>query len=205
MTEKPVLWSFRRCPYAMRARHAVICAGVPVALREIQLKRKPQMFLETSPSGTVPCLEDAGTVIDESLEIMVWALEQYDPAKLLQMPEAGWALIEENDGPFKRALDHSKYFTRYPDLDRDAERAKAAAFLHGLDQRLDDQNWLFGRTPRLADFAILPFVRQFANSDRAWFDAQPWPNVIRWLEVYLASAEFEQVMQKHEEWRAPGP
>lgn len=205
MSGMPILWSFRRCPYAMRARHAVISAGVPVQLREIQLKRKPQAFLETSPSGTVPCLKDADTVLDESLEIMVWALERNDPQGILQMPDAGWALIEENDGPFKRALDHSKYFTRYPHLDRDAERAKAAAFLHGLDRRLVAQPWLFGDAPRLADFAILPFVRQFANSDRAWFDAQPWPNVIGWLDAYLASAEFGDVMQKHEEWHAPRP
>jgi glutathione S-transferase len=200
MPQHPILWSFRRCPYAIRARLAVASAGVAVELREILLKDKPAAFLETSPSATVPALQVGETVIDESLDIMVWALERSDPECLRAMPASGWALIETNDGPFKAALDHTKYAVRFPERDEAAEREKAAVFLRTLDAQLGDQAWLFGDRPTLADFAILPFVRQFANTDRAWFDAQPWPALIGWLDRFLASARFARVMAKYAPW-----
>ena len=196
----PTLWSFRRCPYAMRARLALASAGVEVELREIVLRNKPQAFLETSPSATVPCLNADGQVIDESLDIMVWALKQHDPDALLDMPPAGWDLIATSDGPFKQALDHTKYATRYPDLDPTIELEKASAFLRGLDAQLAGQQWLFGAKPTLADLAILPFVRQFAFIDRAWFDAQDWPNLRGWLDRFLDSALFGNVMFKYSPW-----
>ncbi|MEY1557798.1 glutathione S-transferase [Yoonia sp. R2331] len=198
----PILWSFRRCPYAMRARLAVLAAGVRVELREILLRDKPEAFLAASPSGTVPCLE-ANEVIDESRDVMIWALSQQDPRGWLAGRDAAEALIDQCDGPFKTALDHTKYAVRYPDLDAAAEREKAAAILREWDARLDGQAFLNGKDFTLADAALLPFVRQFANIDRSWFDAQGWPHLIRWLDQFLASPEFAAIMGKYPPWQ-PG-
>ena len=200
MTDQPILWSFRRCPYAMRARLAILMAGVTVEIREILLRDKPAEFLATSPSGTVPCLRTADTVYDESLDIMIWALQQRDPSGLLDMPEDGWALIKANDGPFKAALDHTKYITRYPDLDLETEREKASAHLRALDRQLAGHDFLFGDKMTIADLAILPFIRQFAHIDRTWFDAQRWTNLRAYLDRFLASDLFAQVMEKRKPW-----
>jgi len=140
----PIFWSFRRCPYAMRARLAVQSAQVSVDLREILLRDKPQAFLETSESGTVPALKAGDAVLDESLDIMLWALGKNDPNHWLNVPEEAWELIARNDGPFKSALDRTKYATRYPDCDPTEERAKAADVLHDLNNRLSETGWLFG-------------------------------------------------------------
>lgn len=200
MTDQPILWSFRRCPYAMRARLAILTAGVTVEIREILLRDKPAEFLNTSPSGTVPCLRTADTVYDESLDIMIWALEQRDPNGLLDMPEDGWTLIKANDGPFKAALDHTKYITRYPDLDLETEREKASAHLRTLDLQLAGHDFLYGDKMTIADLAILPFIRQFAQIDRVWFDAQSWTNLRAYLDRFLASDLFAQVMEKRKPW-----
>lgn len=197
----PVLYSFRRCPYAMRARLAVAASGQQVELREILLRDKAPEFLATSPSATVPCLKDGDTVIDESLDVMKWALGRSDPEGWLDMPADGHALIEEADGPFKQALDRTKYDTRYPDLDPEEQRAKAHSFLHKLDGQLT-QPCLFGETPKLADMAILPFVRQFAFIDKARFDAEDWPNLSRWLEAFLVSDRFQSIMSKYAKWES---
>lgn len=196
----PVLYSFRRCPYAMRARLALAISGQSVALREVVLRDKPAAFLEVSPSGTVPCLVAGDRVIDESLDIMVWALERQDPEDWLGMPGEGRRWIARCDGPFKKALDRTKYATRFPDTDPAVERAKAASFLKDLDAQLS--NWLFGK-PTLADYAILPFVRQFAFVDQAWFAAQDWPRLQQWLSRFLDSDGFARIMPKYPQW-APG-
>lgn len=203
--DRPTLWTFRRCPYAMRARMAVLGAGVEVALREIKLKDKPQAFLEASPTSTVPHLSLGDQGLDESLDIMLWALRQNDPTGLLDMPEAGFALIAENDGPFKTALDHTKYASRYPELYPEKERAKASDFILHLNSKLEENTYLMGANPTLADIAIFPFVRQFAHIDRAWFDSQPWPHVTRWLDRYLGSADFATAMQKFPVWEIGAP
>lgn len=200
MPPHPILWSFRRCPYAIRARLAIQQAGLRVELREILLRDKPQAFLDTSPSATVPTLRDGANVLDESLDIMVWALRRNDPIGLLDMPPEGWALIEANDGPFKTALDHTKYAVRYPDLDAGEERARAARHLAALDPMIGDGAWLFGTRPTLADLALLPFVRQFANTDRAWFDAQDWPGLHGWLDRFTEGPAFHAIMVKHPPW-----
>ena len=184
----------------MRARLAIQSAGTRVELREILLRDKPRAFLDTSPSATVPALRDGDTVLDESLDIMLWALRQNDPDRLLDMPETGWSLIETNDGPFKAALDHTKYAVRFPDLDAETERAKAANFLASLEPMLADGGWLFGDRATLADKALLPFVRQFANTDRAWFDAQPWPALRDWLDRFTESPAFQGIMTKYAPW-----
>lgn len=200
MSEHAILWSFRRCPYAMRARLAVKSAGVEVELREILLKDKPDAFLAASPTGTVPTLCLPDRVVDESLDVMTWALKHHDPEQLLTMPDEGWRLIATNDGPFKTALDHTKYAVRFPQLDAEGEREKATVFLRGLDQRLKGQGFLFGDAMTIADMAILPFVRQFANTDRPWFDAQEWPDLIRWLDRFSESPAFAQIMAKYPQW-----
>ncbi len=205
MSQPPILWTFRRCPYAMRARLAVASAGVKVELREILLRDKPQAFLETSPSATVPALQLEGRVVDESKDIMIWALEQSDPHQLLDMPKDGWDLIDTNDGPFKSALDHTKYASRFPDVDTAAERSKAAAFLMQLDKTLKKQTFLFGKNTTIADLAILPFVRQFANIDREWFDAQDWPDLIAWLDRFLQGEALSHVMTKYTPWSIGDP
>ena len=201
MTSHPILWSFRRCPYAIRARLAVQSAGLRVELREILLRDKPDAFLDTSPSATVPALRLSDRVLDESLDIMIWALKQSDPMGLLDMPEEGWDLIADNDGPFKAALDHTKYATRFPDLDPEEERARAGTYLAALDARLAGKDWLFGARPTIADLALLPFVRQFANIDRPRFDAEGWTNLNGWLDRFLESDAFSGVMPKFTPWK----
>ncbi|MEM7544004.1 MAG: glutathione S-transferase [Pseudomonadota bacterium] len=195
---KPVLYSFRRCPYAMRARLAILQAGIEVDLREVVLRDKPAAFLDASPSATVPCLVVEGDVIDESLDIMRWALACDDPDGWLAIPDEGWAWISRNDGPFKDALDRTKYAPRYPGTDPEEQRRLAAAFLSDLDAQIDA--WIFDR-PTLADFAILPFIRQFAFIDKPRFDAEPWPALHRWLNHFLASEAFSQMMQKYPQWQ----
>ncbi|MBO9448894.1 glutathione S-transferase [Tropicibacter sp. R16_0] len=202
---RPILWSFRRCPYAMRARMAVLSAGLELELREIKLKEKPQAFLAASPSATVPNLQAGDLSLDESLDIMFWALGQNDPHGLLNMPDIGKTLIAQNDGPFKAALDHTKYAVRYPDLDPQSERRKASDFIQLLNTRLTENSFLTGDRPTLADIAIFPFVRQFAHIDRSWFDAQPWPYVILWLDGFLQSAEFQTAMTKIPTWEEDAP
>lgn len=196
---EPVLYNFRRCPYAMRARLALQVSGVQVELREIRLRDKPPAFLEASPSATVPCLVTQDQTIDESLDIMQWALAQKDPDGWLDMPVLGSDLIARFDGPFKEALDRTKYASRFPQEDPDAHRAIAIAFLIDLDQQI--HGWIFGK-PTLADFAILPFVRQFAFIDKVWFDVQPWLELHAWLERFLASDLYDRIMPKFNPWQA---
>ena len=196
----PILYSFRRCPYAIRARLALASAGVRVELREIVLRDKPAAFLDASPSGTVPCLVTGATVLDESFDIMQWALAQHDPEGLLHMPADGLALIDRFDGPFKTALDLTKYAVRHPDSDPEVTRATAMDMLEDLEAQLG-QGWLFGATPTLADLAILPFVRQFAMIDKARFDTDTTPRVLAWLETFLASRRLSDVMEKRAAWK----
>ncbi|MGB0958875.1 MAG: glutathione S-transferase [Halocynthiibacter sp.] len=202
---RPILYSFRRCPYAMRARLAIQSAEIECELREIVLRDKHPLFLETSPKGTVPVVVDDTRVIDESLDVMFWALRQNDPEGWLRNLEAAQNLIAECDGPFKTALDRYKYDTRYKDANAAEEREKAAQFLRKLDGLLEGQDFLMGGRACLADMAIITFVRQFANTDRAWFDSQPWPNLIRWLEVFLASDRFNAIMHKYVKWEDTHP
>ena len=193
----PIFYSFRRCPYAMRARLAIAAAGITVELREVVLRDKPAAFLAASDSGTVPCLVTDQGNIDESLDIMKWALARNDTDHWLDMRDTGWDLITRADGPFKDALDRTKYASRYSDTDAKEQRELAAEFLTELDSRI--AVWIFER-PSIADYAILPFVRQFAFIDKPWFDAQPWPNLQGWLDRFLATDQFENIMLKYPQW-----
>jgi glutathione S-transferase len=197
----PILWTFRRCPYAIRARLALQSSGQRVVLQEILLKDKPAAFLVASPKGTVPVVQDGDKVIEESRDVMLWALDRRDPEGWLKMPAEGHALIDTCDGPFKQALDHAKYAVRFPDRDEAAERGKAMVFLRDLNGRLSQSPFLMGPGRTLADMAILPFVRQFANTDRAWFEAQELGPLTAWLGAFLASDRFRGVMTKYPPWQ----
>jgi glutathione S-transferase len=198
---EPILYSFRRCPYAMRARLALVASGVRCRLREVKLSAKPQAMLDASPKGTVPVLVlPDGTVIDQSLEIMHWALATSDPAGWLERDDP--ALIAANDGLFKQHLDGYKYPDRLG-TDASACRAQGLAILRALDGRLAIAGQLCGARPGLADAAILPFVRQFAAVDQAWFDDQALPHLHAWLRAHLASAPFAAVMMRVAPW-SPG-
>lgn len=206
---KPLLYSFRRCPYAMRARLALQVAETGCELREVVLRDKPASMLAASPKGTVPVLipPDA-EVLEESLDIMLWALGQRDPQHWLAetelQREEALALIARNDDEFKHHLDRYKYQSRHeaeePKVDH---RAAASVFLQELNGRLARSPWLMGESLSLADAAIAPFVRQFANTDRSWFDAQPWPELVTWLDDFLGSSLLASVMEKYPQWR-PG-
>ncbi len=198
----PVLWSFRRCPYAMRARLAIAASGIACELREIALRDKPPAFLAASPKGTVPVVQlPDGRVIDESLDIMVWALSHKDPHGWLEGDvQAGNALIARNDGAFKHHLDRYKYATRYEGADAEDHRAAGLDILMDLDTRLAHHPHLLGESERLADIAIFPFVRQFAHTDRDWFQARNIPHLKAWLEHHLTHPGFAQVMEKFAPW-----
>ncbi|MFT3966077.1 MAG: glutathione S-transferase [Sphingobium sp.] len=198
MPPYPILYSFRRCPYAMRARLALIVSGQTVELREVALRDKPRALIEASPKATVPVLVlPDGRVIEQSLDIMLWALGRNDPDGWLKGHDH--ALIETNDGPFKHHLDRYKYPERHAG-DPLAHRAEGAAMLERLEGRLRVADHLCGPRPSLADAAIFPFVRQFAATDRPWFDSLPLPHVRQWLDGLTGSALFERAMIRPLPW-----
>ncbi|WP_323160329.1 glutathione S-transferase [Pseudomonas fluorescens] len=191
------LYSFRRCPYAMRARMALRYSGVPVEIVEVSLKAKPAEMLAISPKGTVPVLDAGGQLIDESLEIMRWALAQNDPDDWLLGGDSRIAeLIEANDQVFKVHLNRYKYAERYPEQSMEVYRAEGALFLQKLDELLEGRDYLLAGHPSLADIALLPFVRQFAHVDRDWFAATPYERLQAWLQRFLESDLFTAIMKK---------
>jgi len=191
------LYSFRRCPYAMRARMALRYSGVSVEIVEVSLKAKPAQMLAISPKGTVPVLDAGGQVIDESLEIMCWALAQNDPDNWLLGGDSRIAeLIEANDQVFKVHLNRYKYAERYPEQPMEVYRAEGALFLQRLDELLEGRDYLLTAHPSLADIALLPFVRQFAHVDRDWFAQTPYVRLQAWLQRFLESELFTGIMKK---------
>ena len=186
----PILYSFRRCPYAMRARMSIVREDYAVELREVVLRDRPEHMMDISPKGTVPVLLlPDGTVIEESLEIMQHVLDWE-----LSEEEAHW--VERNDEEFKFHLDRYKYPNRYDDVDEMEQRTLASIYLGDLDARLPEEPAF---SSQLND-ALFPFVRQFANHDRDWFDGQPWNNVHGWLAEHLESDEFKRCMKKEQQW-----
>lgn len=197
-TDEPILYSFRRCPYAMRARLALAVSGTHYALREVKLADKPAAMLAASPKGTVPVLQlPDGRVIEQSLDIMRWALAVRDPEGWLDREDA--ALIAANDGAFKHDLDRYKYPERHGS-DAHRHRERGLSFLRALEARLAVAGQLCGATRGLTDAAIMPFVRQFAAVDRPWFAAQPLPKLTAWLDAHLASALFAAIMVRVPPW-----
>lgn len=192
---RPVLYSFRRCPYAIRARMAMVRKGYSVELREVILRHRPEHMMAISPKGTVPVLwlED-GTVIEESLDIMMHVLDW-----TLSEEERGW--VHRNDEEFKHHLDRYKYPNRYDDVDHIEQRTAASSYLDDLNERLLQPPAL---STALSD-ALFPFVRQFANHDREWFDAQPWSGIHAWLSKNLESEAFAACMVKRPAWNEGDP
>ncbi|MBW8910365.1 MAG: glutathione S-transferase [Sphingomonas sp.] len=200
MSDKPVLYSFRRCPYAMRARMALIASGIFCELREVKLSAKPAELIAASPKATVPVLVFAdGRVIDQSLDIMRWALSRHDPEKWMDGDDS--ELIDANDASFKYHLDRYKYPGRYGS-DPLAHRAAGLAMLGAYETLLTRHANLAGERRTLADIAIMPFVRQFAETDRPWFDLQPLSALQTWLARHCASALFAAAMQRFLPWTA---
>ena len=197
-----ILYSFRRCPFAMRARHALLSAKISVIIREVSLKNKPLELKSISERATVPCLQTPCKIIPESLDIMYWALSKNDPEYLLNVSRLGMDIIRYNDGPFKTCLDRTKYRSRYTDVDLEVEQKIAKNFLGELDQRLKTE-FVLGQNKTLVDLAILPFIRQYAFIDKSWFEKQNWSNVNRWLNTFLNSESFRIIQQKYDFWK-PG-
>ena len=197
----PVLYSFRRGPYAIRVRLATAVSSTCCELREVRLSSKPDAMLAASPKGTVPVLVlPDGNVIDESLDIMRWSLAKHDPERWLEGDDA--ALIGRNDGPFKHDLDRYKYPERYG-VDPLKHRAMGMEFLRELDGRLDRTNQLCGPARSMTDAAIMPFVRQFAAVDQTWFSDQPLDRLKVWLADHISSELFSMIMLQVAPW-SPG-
>lgn len=198
----PVLYSFRRCPYAMRARMAIHIAGLQLQTIEVELKNKPQSLLDYSPKGTVPVVVTAdGKVIDESRDIMLWALQQSDPEDWLlqanlRQQQVMTELVDSCDTQFKPLLDRYKYADRYPELTPAEHRTAAEFFLQALDDRLSNQQFLMDEQMRFVDVAIFPFIRQFAGVNTSWFQQSPYSHLASWLDKCTSSALFKKIMEK---------
>ena len=201
----PILYSFRRCPYAIRARMAIAYASINLEVREVSLANKPPEMTHISPKGTVPVLQLDNRIIDESIEVMAWALEQSDPDNwlALDLQQQQQTLIEENDNSFKAWLDKYKYWDRFPEQSQQAYRGQAETFISKLDKNLIEHRYLLGNKICMADIAIFPFIRQFAFVDKDWFDQANYPALQRWLTEFLDSPLFSQVMKKHSVWQSP--
>ena len=200
----PVLYSFRRCPYAIRARVTLLYSGIPVELREVVLRDKPPEFVACSAKATVPVLSlDDGRVLEESLDIMNWALEQNDPDGWLDTNGAAAdVLIGNNDGAFKQNLDAYKYSNQHPEKTAAEHRAAGELFLQVLESRLAENPYLTGLSLSYADIAIGPFVRQFAHVDLDWFEATDYSRLQDWLRRFKSLDLFAAAMRKYPPWRA---
>jgi len=202
----PVLYSFRRCPYAMRARLAIASSGIQTELREVVLKDKPAALLKLSAKATVPVLQTVGgEIIDESLDILVWALDQHDADNWYQnlnenQKKQASQLINNNDGTFKYYLDRYKYADRYPEQTELYYRQQGEKTLAELEALLNQNGCLLTTHWTIADIALLPFIRQFAFVDKAWFEQSPYPALRKWLEHFLQSDLFKRIMLKYPQW-----
>ena len=207
----PILFSFRRCPYAMRARMAIKLCNLKCEIREINLKSKHKLFLELSPKGTVPVLllQD-GSVIDESLEIIEWATSKQDPLNLMPKNQNIYqddiTLIKKIDNEFKFHLDRYKYSSRYEDASGNEHKLKARNILVELNSILENKKWLRGDNPTLSDISILPFVRQYRIADIEWFDEKlDLPNIKNWVHNFINSSMFINIMTKNKTWETNDP
>jgi glutathione S-transferase len=204
----PIFYSFRRCPYAMRARLAIQYSDITVELREIVLRNKPIEMLIASPKGTVPVLVLSNQqIIEQSRDIMQWALMQNDPLDFLCLKNPALQIqinqfIDHNDQVFKLHLDQYKYADRYPEHGKEYYRVQGELFLQRLEQCLEQTSFLLLNQISLADLAIFPFVRQFTSVDPKWFDSAPYPKLKQWLYFFCSSAEFAHCMQKFPAWQA---
>lgn len=203
----PILYSFRRCPYAMRARLAITISEISVELREVVLSNKPKELIDCSAKATVPVLQLADkTVIDESRDIMMWALNQNDPQNWLPsnssyVQETNF-LIDFNDNEFKQHLDKYKYASRYPEQQMETYRQHGEVFLKRLEDKLSKTKYLVSDSVSLADMAILPFIRQFAYVNITWFEQSEYKNLQAWLKALLTIELFKKIMKKYPVWES---
>ena len=208
VNDLPVFYSFRRCPYAIRARMVINYCGTAVELREVLLSNKPNAMLTASSKGTVPVLVlPGGTVLDESLDIIRWAFDQTssdlnksDIRLCGHLSQSGTNLIELNDGMFKQALDGYKYWQRSPEKPQHEHRSEAEQFLQQLEVLLGANQFLLSDQLSLVDIAIFPFIRQFAFVDKDWFDQSCYPLLQTWLQHLLDSELFLNTMAKYPVW-----
>ena len=212
-TTLPILYSLKNCPYAMRARMAIFYSQNAVVLCNIALNNKPAKMLDASPKGTVPVLvlsEQEPSIIDESLDIMLWALSNNDPSDLLHKEDSSalpnmLKLIATFDNEFKGCLEAYKCAKRYHEDNLIDCRQACEIFIHDLEQRLTEQHltenrFLMSSKLSLADIAVLPFIRQFAKVERQWYLQSPYPHVRSWLNNFLQNAMFAKVMTKYPLW-----
>lgn len=198
----PILYSFRRCPYAMRARLGLIYAQIRCELREVVLRDKPAQMTALSAKATVPVLHlPDGQVIDESYDIIKWAVARNDPHDWQAFTRQADELVAENDGPFKSALDNYKYTCPSPEQGSGSPRDRGEIFLQKLNQLLETSAFLVAEQQTIADIAIFPFIRQFAHVDKDWFYGQPYPHLHQWLITQLESDIFKAVMKKYLPWQ----
>lgn len=201
-----ILYSFRRCPYAMRARMALQLSGLEYEHREVLLRNKPEAMLAASPKGTVPVfITTNGHVIDESLAIIQFALRRNDPEDWLKNLPSSQPFIDIIDGDFKYHLDRYKYASRYDENakrgDVDLEhRQSAVTCLEVWENALTQKPYLLGQSPSIADIATFPFIRQFAATESDWWSDGPLPNTKKWLSKWLESELFKLIMVKHPVW-----
>jgi len=202
----PILYSLRNCPYAMRGRLAIFKAKQTVLLRDLVLSNKPIEMMAVSPKGTVPVIVLANnSVIEESLEVMLWALQITDPDNLLHCNDkealpAMLLLINEFDTDFKSCLEAYKCAKRYQEDNITECRIACEAYIKRLEQRLTEQTFLMSDKESLLDIALMPFIRQFGRIERQWYLQSPYPHVRQWLNRYLQSSVFTKVMAKHPLW-----
>ena len=200
----PILYSFRRCPYAMRARMAIHISGQRCELREVLLRDKPPSMLEYSAKGTVPVLilQD-GKVIDESLDVIDWALNLNDPDDWQRSKDTKKTkeLIKINDGEFKYHLDRYKYSKRYDNEDPEFHRKKCLKFIESINNELNNSKYIFDDNISYADIVLLPFIRQFRIADIEWFDSLPYDNLKKWLSSFLGSSLLNSIMKKYDLWK----
>jgi glutathione S-transferase len=202
LNTKPILYSFRRCPFAMRARLTLFYCGIKPEIREVKLSKMPLALLVLSPKATVPVLHLAeGRVIDESLDIMHWALSITDQNHWLENSHVSNPLIELSDNKFKPLLDKYKYADRHTELSQLEHRQNAELFINSLDERLKQHLYLVDDQIRLADIAIFPFIRQFAGVDPSWFRQSDYGGVKRWLDALTESSQFKSIMHKYAVWQ----
>jgi len=203
---QPILYSLQNCPYAMRARMGLLLAKQAVMLRPIVLKNKPKDMLMASPKGTVPVLVlDQNNVIDESLDIMLWALHKNDPNNLLYNHKPSFLpimmkIIDEHDNKFTKLLSQYKQAKRYHKASESDDRLQCEQFIISLEQRLNEHPFIMGIEPSLVDYTVLPFIRQFAKVDRKWYLQAPYPKLQQWLNNHLQSRIFSKAMAKHPLW-----
>ncbi len=202
----PILYTFRRCPYCMRAHMALKNAGIKIELREVELKNMPQQLLDLSPDATVPALQvSKDEVLTESWDIVIWALSQHDPdnwlgndSRYLQDAEM---LIETNDYSFKNDLDYYKYAERHPEQTQEQYRLACEEFIDELEDMLSDNRYLLADRVSLADIGVFPFIRQFSLVDKNWFEQSDYSAVRNWLQRLIDTDLFQQIFQKHPAWQ----